>query len=361
VDYYLRIYLRQYTPICYLLTFGQPHSWSSTYVPAACSPTRALSSAYTSHCRRPTHRTTSSSVSCRYTVRHRSAHCVFNFPPLRTMPRSNKADRSGSVDLTDVNPSQAHDDYILDRFDLMLNKTSKMMIDSFNICLTQMARVIEDKLNVKIDAQANDIFTLSAKVDKLEKRNDELVMECGKLRADLKAQSQMVTHLSTTLDDLEQYTRVDNLLIHGLPLPPNPADENLYLSVPDALNQHFGGMGITPEMISVVHRLPAARPSTDAASSSRTTNKPPPIIIKFVRRATRINLLQNRRQLKGKQLVITEHLTPKRAGLLKKANGLVQARKLISAWSQDGKVLVKTLLNRVVPIINELDLEQFTG
>jgi hypothetical protein len=69
--------------------------------------------------------------------------------------------------------------------------------------------------------------------------------------------------------------------------------------------------------------------------------------------------MSNRRQLKGKTLVITDHLTPARAALLKKASALVAGQKIMSAWSQDGKILVKNSQNRTITITSEEDLRQF--
>jgi len=58
--------------------------------------------------------------------------------------------------------------------------------------------------------------------------------------------------------------------------------------------------------------------------------------------------MSKRKLLKGKRVLITEHLTQKKSQALKKANELVSANKLLSAWTHDGKVLAKTLNSRTI-------------
>jgi hypothetical protein len=70
-------------------------------------------------------------------------------------------------------------------------------------------------------------------------------------------------------------------------------------------------------------------------------------------------LLQRRKQLKGKNVAIAEHLTTRRAALLKQANSVVASGKLLSAWSKDGKITVKSPTNRIAQITSEADFNQF--
>ena len=118
---------------------------------------------------------------------------------------------------------------------------------------------------------------------------------------------------------------------------------------------------LNPDLISVVHRLPSVHGPPSAMS-----NKPPPVVMKLVRRQTKLvrrqtkhALIVNRKFLKGKQVVITEHLTTTRSDLLRKATALVTTNKLQSAWSQEGRILVRSTHNRTVQLSLENDLHQF--
>jgi hypothetical protein len=111
-------------------------------------------------------------------------------------------------------------------------------------------------------------------------------------------------------------------------------------------------------MISAVHRLPSST-AASASGGSGSPPRPPPIVIRFVRKQTRSVIMTNRKLLRGKTISITDHLSPSRSNLLKKATALVASQKLQSAWSHDGKILVKNLQNRTVQIFNDPDLAQF--
>jgi hypothetical protein len=89
---------------------------------------------------------------------------------------------------------------------------------------------------------------------------------------------------------------------------------------------------------------------SSAGASQQSSRKPPPVLIRFTRKLTRVNIMANRRFLKGKSISISDHFTPVRASILRKATALVTSSKLTGAWSQDGRILVKTLANRVVQI-----------
>ena len=114
-------------------------------------------------------------------------------------------------------------------------------------------------------------------------------------------------------------------------------------------------MSVTIQLgdISIVHRV--ARPAASSSSSTR----PQPVVIKFTRRSVRNDVIHHRKELKGKNVFITEQLTPLRALVLKKANDLVSAGKLLSAWSQDGRVLIKARDNLIRQITSIRDLDQF--
>jgi len=116
-------------------------------------------------------------------------------------------------------------------------------------------------------------------------------------------------------------------------------------------------VNLSPSDISVIHRLPSSSPANLTASSGR--QKPPPVIMKLVRRQSKHSLMSNRKLLKGKQIVISEHLSPSRAALLKRASLLVSNSKLQSAWSHDGKILIKTLANRTLQILSDADFAPF--
>jgi hypothetical protein len=271
----------------------------------------------------------------------------------------NRINRSNSTTVDTLDTTVlATDDPAADRMEAMFMRLTKSITESFSSCIAQLVTAIEDKLNVKIDAHGAEIFGLSSKIDLLEKRVGELEKNNTALTTQLQSATLEKQQLQQSIDNLEQYTRADSILIHGLPLPQFGSDENLYTEIPAVLNNLIPTVHLTPEMISVTHRLPT-QPNAATASSSSTT-RPPPVVVRFTRRLTRSTLMANRKLLKGKHIVITDHLTPARSALLKKATALTNSHKLGAAWTHDGKILIKTLQNRTVLVQSEDDLNPFT-
>src|SRR3989442_172767 len=106
--------------------------------------------------------------------------------------------------------------------------------------------------------------------------------------------------------------------------------------------------------ISILHRI--SRPQSTSNSS-----RPRPVVVKFTRKSMRNDVLHHRKELKGKNISITEQLTSPRSSALKKANDLVISGKLSAAWSQDGRILIKAHDNLMRQIASISDLAQYSG
>ena len=196
--------------------------------------------------------------------------------------------------------------------------------------------------------------------------------EIQSLRSQNKMLSDQLEGFRGSFDDLEQHSRNENLLIHGIPLPlDNTLETDVCALVVDVINNNLPNIRLLPEDISIAHRT--GGPKTNSARTTQgatqgptqgpTSNRarPPPIVVRFARRQLRNQILSLRRHLKGKNLSLTEQLTPLRASLLKKAYELVTEQKVDSAWSHDGHILVKTKLNRIIQVRSIVDLIQFSA
>jgi len=113
------------------------------------------------------------------------------------------------------------------------------------------------------------------------------------------------------------------------------------MTVVDVLNNNISGLKLTRTDISSAHRLAARGASGRPTALNTRVSKPQPIIVRFMQRSVRNYIMGKCKELKGKRLSITEQLTPNRALLLKGANDLTQRHCLSSAWSHDGRILVK--------------------
>ena len=248
------------------------------------------------------------------------------------------------------------DDNNMEKTEAMFSRLTKLMADTFSTSMKQMIDVLEGKFTTLVNIQGSEVFSISARIDTLERKLETSLTSNAALSSQIRSLESENAALRTAVENLDQYSRADNLIIQGVPLPPPGQEENLYEEVPSILNKLIPGVDLRPGSFSVIHRLPTP---TSAGMPSTMGSKPPAIVMKFVRRHTRQLLLAKRRLLKGKQIVLSEHLSPSRAALLKKASLMVANNKLTSSWSQDGKVLIKTLQNRTVQIFADVDLDQF--
>ncbi len=251
---------------------------------------------------------------------------------------------------------------------LLIDKLTVNFTSSFNLCVDRIVTAIEKKFEHRIECQETEIFNLHKKLDSLEKQNKNLETANCQLQEKINCLTTKVDTVTTAIDDLEQYSRNSNLLIQGIPSlsTSGGSEENLTDHVIQLLNSHLGTSILTTD-VSAVHRLgkphlPAREGAgtADQNSSSPThTVRPSPVIIQFSNKNIRNMTLGQRRRLKGKSIAITEHLTARRASILKKGTELVTSKKIEGAWSHDGKILVKTFNHRTLVINNEHELMSY--
>ena len=126
---------------------------------------------------------------------------------------------------------------------------------------------------------------------------------------------------SQTLEDLQQYTRRNYLIITGVP---EERGENTD-EVVRKLAKEKCDLNVEESDIDTSHRQRIGKP---------VYGKPRAIIVKFTRYTIRRKLLMARKELKGTKIGIQELLTPFSQHLLQRANELVnKAYWIKSAWA----------------------------
>jgi cell division protein FtsB len=168
----------------------------------------------------------------------------------RDYPMASRSGRAGrpatnsqdSLDMSQLLP----DDNQMDRMELMFVRLSKIITDSFNTCVAKLMSSLEEKLSLRMDVQTSEIFTLNQRLDKLEKKLEELAVANTVLQSQIHDLNQRNQQLQSVVESLEQYTRSDSILLHGLPLPQNQP-EDLYRSIPEALNSLIPSVQLTSD------------------------------------------------------------------------------------------------------------------
>lgn len=225
------------------------------------------------------------------------------------------------------------------------------------------------KMDAKMDKQFSDVHSsianlssefsqLSASVESLKIENANFKVEVQELRdenASLHAELQEVKSKSL---HLEQYSRVNNVEIRGVPVTEEENVYQLLSCVARAL-----GIAYVNDSISIAHRL------------QKTAKFPnPSIIVCFISRRERDIWLSAARKMKGisastiyrsfpnTKVSIIEHLSIHNRTLLGRSRDLVKAKKLASSWVVNGKVMArKEEGGRAVWLHTEDDLDKLVA
>ena len=128
------------------------------------------------------------------------------------------------------------------------------------------------------------------------------------------------------LDEIEQYSRRDNIVAHGLPEQDGECTNDVIIAVAAA-----AGVVVTNGDISTSHRV--GRPG------NARDGKPRPIVARFGRWDTRTGILRSKKKLKGHAayngVFVSEQLSPVRAKLLHAVKNDADTAR---TWTIDGKI-----------------------
>ena len=221
----------------------------------------------------------------------------------------------------------------------VLGKVLKLLTNMPAVDYNRIAAIIEEKISAHTQILKDQLKIKENRIMELERK---------------------VTTLESKLDDQEQYSRRTSVRISGIP---EQRDED----VKEKLVEMFRSAGINPT-IQRCHRVgpkvsPVSPSSTSApvsasssvsdasipatASSPGSTGSrgylPRPIICQFTGYLDR-QLTMNRRKeirIQHPNVWVNEDLTRARSKLLYQARQQKKSKKILDAWSADGRILVK--------------------
>lgn len=186
-------------------------------------------------------------------------------------------------------------------------------------------------LSEKLDENTRAVSEHNNSLEKCLQQIDSLVEQNKRL-------TRRVVELEQKVEDLEQYSRSNAVEIHGIPEEQHEDVIKVVQEVGKALD-----IDITESMIDACHRL----------GRSRGANSPPPgIIVKFVRRLDKEEMLRKRRvksnlstrhmNLRMDQPVyVNESLSPARKRLFAEARQLKRQKKFKFLWVRGGKIFLR--------------------
>ena len=207
---------------------------------------------------------------------------------------------------------EALDDHkISEKLACIIRSTNKDLLDSLSTLHTEMH-------NLRVSLAERDQTTAELKDD--------------------------IKQLNEDHDDLEQYGRRNNSRISGIPENENEDTTGAVLELANAI------LELDPPLvhndIEVIHRLLKPRRARQ--------EEPRPIIVRFRSKATRYNVISNRKVLKtyneDKQIktYINEDLTAARSKLFSAVRKLQKNKYFDQVWTYNGNVKIKDLKSSVI-------------
>jgi hypothetical protein len=187
---------------------------------------------------------------------------------------------------------------------------------------TQLAKIIKQ---VMLDDETTDALVKKLRVacdEKIEKETKVIKEDVEKLKEEQEAQKVNAESMDTRIDELEQDKRQDNLLVRGI----RTSGNNLRQACLTTLNKELK-----------IHLKTADMKYVTPIGKKEDMAK-----IAFIDSKTREEVYKSRTKLKGKNLWITEDLTPKKAALFYKARQAVKNEAAVLTWTYNGKIFLKT-------------------
>ena len=198
-------------------------------------------------------------------------------------------------------------------------------------CLKSIENQVKELFTFHEEAKESQIKVteslefMSAKFDDLEKEIKKKDEKINQLEKTIENLAEKQKSLSSEIDDLEQYSRRNCLVLHGVN---ESNDENTNEILIKTFSEELG-VQIKEDDLDRDHR---------PGKPKRKDNKLRLIIVKFTRYAVRRKIFTNKRKLKGKRFFITESLTSSRMQLLGDAQRKYGVR---NVWTSNGRVMVK--------------------
>lgn len=193
-----------------------------------------------------------------------------------------------------------------------------------------------------MEAKMNKILQLvqaqNEKIERLEKQLEEQRQENTELRGDLK-------NARDDVDDLQQRSRINNIIINGIPEAKGEDVYRLVENIGDKL-----GISNPASHVQVAHRV-----------KTTTTGKAKPIVVRMLNSRTRDlwTAAFRQKQLWKQKIFVSEHLTKKNQDLLAKTKALKLQHQYQFVWVKDCKIFVRqSEKSRVFVVRRECDLQR---
>lgn len=177
-----------------------------------------------------------------------------------------------------------------------------------------------NKICVKLTAMLTPTFEST-----MNNKCATIIQSINEIKDLVKVNSNRFVAIDKRIDDLEQYSRRNNLRVFGVHEVQGEDTDTLLLD----LFRNKLNLTITLNELDRSHRV--GKPVSGSG-------RPRPILVKFISYRIRAQIFTNKKMLKGSNYSIKEDLTKNRSNILQEA---IKRYGIANAWTRDGRILIK--------------------
>ncbi|KAK7474978.1 hypothetical protein BaRGS_00010517 [Batillaria attramentaria] len=208
----------------------------------------------------------------------------------------------------------------------ILDKIVESKIETVNELTSQFSKSEHD-LRDELEKVNGSLTQLQIENTRLRKTVEKYREEQVNLQSEIDSLKGIVKAQDLRMHDLEQYGRRNNIKIYGLAEGSKSETAVETGVVVRKFCRERLGVTVAETDIDIAHRLGA-----------RQRDRHRSIIVKFVRREVKQEVVRQRRKLKQSGIVVTDDLTPRHQQLLRNMKEVVGRD---NCWSAEGSVFVK--------------------
>ncbi len=208
----------------------------------------------------------------------------------------------------------------------------------------KISTVVEDELE-EIRKSLNFMSDELSKVAKQQTMLLDLMDEVKQLKNLVKEKDKKIEGLERRIDELEQYTRMEDLIISGL--------ETKHRTYASTVARDRGGEGALPEELQTLEKqvikffesqnmiIQSDNIVACHTLPRRNSGAKPAIVVRFVNRKHKAELLRQAKKLKGTGVYLNEHLTKKNADIARCARILRKQNNIQATWTRNCRVMIR--------------------
>lgn len=210
--------------------------------------------------------------------------------------------------------------------------------------------VTNAELSRDVDTLRNEVAEMRKSLEMFNSLYEQMKKDQEALTSDNKALKKENENLAKRLAESEQYSRINNIEIKGIPCTQGEDCNTILQKIGDKI-----GCPVTPADIDVIHRVPAKKDKNIIARFCLRTKK-----ADFISKARKARLTTSDLgfpQTQHAQVFINEHLTPENKRLFAQALALKKEKNWKFLWTDGGRIKAReTEDSRVCVIGSARDL-----